>query len=82
MDDKEIMEGLLLTTKGACGLYVNGSMESGTKNVNSAFDAALNESLHMQENLYEKMAEKGWYPTQPAEPQKIAQLRQKFSGMN
>ena len=34
----------------------------------------------MQSGLYQKMASKGWYPTQQADQQKIDQVRQKFSG--
>ena len=33
MNDKEIMEGILLTTKGVCDLYMHGSIESATPNV-------------------------------------------------
>ena len=34
MDDKCIMENLLLTEKGVCDLYVHGTIESSTANVN------------------------------------------------
>ena len=80
MNDRDIMEGILLTTKGVCDLYMHGTIESGTRNVHDAFDRALNKSLCMQDALYQKMAAKGWYPTQQAEQQKIDQLRQKFAG--
>ena len=80
MNDQSIMENLLLTTKGVCDLYLHGAIESATQNVNAAFDQALNESLCMQDELYQKMAAKGWYPTQQADQQKIDQVRQKFSG--
>ena len=80
MNDRFIMESLLLTTKGVCDLYMHGTIESGTRNVHDTFDKALNKSLCMQDELYQKMASKGWYPTQQAEQQKIDQVRQKFSG--
>ena len=41
MNDKEIMEGILLTTKGVCDLYMHGSIESATPNVHEAFSTAL-----------------------------------------
>ena len=42
MDDKTIMENLLLTTKGVCDLYMHGTIESaGTSNVHSTFKTAL-----------------------------------------
>ena len=45
MNDREIMENLLLTTKGVCDLYMHGTIESATQNVHTAFDSALRESL-------------------------------------
>ena len=45
MDDKCIMENLLLTTKGVCDLYLHGTIESSTANVHQTFDCALNDSL-------------------------------------
>lgn len=79
MDDKCIMENILLTTKGVCDLYLHGAIESGTINVNSAFDKALQESLSMQDEIYQKMSAKGWYPAEQADQQKIQQVKQKFS---
>ena len=33
MNDQEILENLLLTTKGACDLYLHGTIESATQNL-------------------------------------------------
>lgn len=82
MDDRSIMENILLTTKGVCDLYLHGAIESSTANVHSQFDKALNESLCMQNEIYTKMAAKGWYPTQQAEQQKIQQVKQKFASQS
>ena len=80
MNDRDIMENLLLTTKGVCDLYMHGTIESATQNVHSAFDNALNESLCMQDQVYQKMTDKGWYTLQPVEQPKIDAVRQKFAG--
>ena len=80
MNDKTIMENLLLTTKGACNMYMNGTVESSTQNVHTAFDEALKESLCMQGTLFQKMSQKGWYPMQQVEQQKINDLRNRYSG--
>ncbi|MDE7281253.1 MAG: spore coat protein, partial [Ruminiclostridium sp.] len=40
---------------------------------------ALNNSLCMQDEIYDKMAAKGWYPTEQVEQNKINTVRQKFS---
>ncbi len=79
MDDKNIMENLLLTTKGVCELYMHGTIEANTANVRGAFSSALNDSLCMQDDIYKKMSAKGWYPTEQAEQQKIQNLKQKYA---
>ncbi len=79
MNDQMIMENILLTTKGACDLYMHGTIESATQNVQQAFDSALSDSLCMQGDIYQKMAQKGWYPSQQADQQQISQVKQKYS---
>ena len=74
MNDKEIMEGLLLSAKG-----VHGSIESGTENVRHAFNTTLDDGLCMQNAIYKHMSEKGWYTAQQAETQQINQVKQKYS---
>ena len=79
MNDQAIMENLLLTTKGVCDLYMHGAIESATQNVQQTFDNALNDSLCMQSDVYQKMAQKGWYPAQQAQQTQIDAVKQKFS---
>ena len=79
MEDKCIMENLLLVTKGACDLYLHGSIESPTANVHQAFTTALDSTLAMQDAIYKQMSAKGWYQTETAPQQKINQVRQKFA---
>ena len=66
MNDKQIMENILLTTKGAIDLYMHGTIESSTGNVHQTFSTALNNTLCMQDEIYKKMAAKGWYPMEKA----------------
>ncbi len=79
MDDKNLMEDILLLEKGACDLYMHGTLESSTANVHQAFCKALNDSVCMQDQVYDKMAEKGWYPSEQAEQNKINTVRAKFT---
>ena len=79
MNDKEIMEGILLTTKGVCDLYMHGSIESATPNVHEAFNTALNDAICMQNGIYEQMSSRGWYTTEKAQTQNIQQVKQKYS---
>lgn len=79
MDDKSLMQDMLLLEKGVCDLYMHGTIESSTTNVQKAFNDALNESLSMQGTLYEKMSTKGWYSADQAEQNKVSSVKQKFS---
>lgn len=79
MDDKTIMVTVLGNVKGMCDLMMHGTIESSTPNVHATFKCALNDMLVLQNQLYSKMAEKGWYPQEQAEMQKIENAKQKFS---
>ena len=79
MNDQKIMENLLLTEKGACDLYLHGAIESATQNVNAAFDNALDQSLCMQDGIYQQMAAQGWYPSEQATQQMVDKVRSKFA---
>ena len=78
MEDKDLMEKELLIIKGVCDLYLHGTIESSTAEVHSAFKNALNESLNIQNKIYNLMAEKGWYKTDVAEQNKIDAAKVKF----
>ncbi|MCI5810602.1 MAG: spore coat protein [Clostridiales bacterium] len=79
MDDKLIMEDILTTVKGAADLYLHGTIESATINIHQAFDQKLNDTLQMQNEIYSKMSQRGWYAEEQAEQQKVDQTKQKFS---
>ena len=81
MNDKEIMEGILLTAKGVCDLYMHGSIESATPKVQDAFNCALNDALGMQSGVYSAMADHGWYPADIAQPQQLRQVKTKFANV-
>lgn len=79
MDDKNLMENILMLAKGGAGLYHHGTVEASTPNVREAFKNAMNETLCMQADVYDKMAAKGWYPAQQADRSKIDSVRLKYS---
>ena len=78
MEDKDLMENELLVIKGVCDLYLHGTIESSTAEVHMAFKDALNESLDIQNKIYNLMKEKGWYKADTAEQTKIDATKQKF----
>ena len=79
MDDRALMEDLLLVTKGVCDLYMHGAIEASTDNVLNTFSEGLNSSLTMQTEIYKLMEQKGWYQSEPAEVTKVKQAYDKFT---
>ena len=82
MEDKALMEQELLIIIGVCDLYLHGTIESTTAEVHMAFKDALNESLNIQNKIYNLMKERNWYQTDTAEQTKIDTVKQKFSNQN
>ena len=78
-NDRNVMENLLLLEKGACDLYMHGAVEASDERVFQSFDTALRQSLKLQNQIYTKMKEKGWYAPEMVQQAKIQQLKQKFS---
>ena len=81
MEDRDLMENELLVIKGACDLYLHGAIESPTAEVHQAFQDALEQSINIQNKLYNLMAEKGWYKTEIADQQKINTTKQQYPAM-
>mgnify|MGYP003553897485 CR=1 FL=1 len=79
MDDKTLMENLLYAVKSTCDLYFHGTIESSSGDVHGAFNCALDKTLKIQNDIYNKMSEKGWYQNKPAPQPQIQQTAQKFS---
>ena len=78
MGDREIMEKELLVLKGVCDLYLHASLEATTAEVHCAFKEALNESVNIQNKIYNLMSEKGWYKNQTVDQTEISTVKQKF----
>lgn len=79
MDDKNLMQDLLLLEKGACDLYMHGAVESSTQNVHLAFNSAFTDSLSMQNEIYSKMENKGWHSTKQVDQNQIDSVRTQYS---
>ena len=79
MTDRDHMENMLLLEKGACDLLMHGAIESSSTDVRQTFSTSLNSGLQMQDQIYNKMQQKGWYPTEQVQQNKIESVKQKFS---
>lgn len=82
MDDRTIMDNILTGVKGTCDLMMHGTIESSTPSVHRTFSSSLSDCIAMQNTIYNKMAEKGWYPQETAPQSEIDQAKQKFSAQN
>ena len=80
MDDKNLMENILLLEKGG-DLFMRGTIESPTTDVHQAFSSALNDALCMQDTIYDKMAAKKLvsYRAGSAEPIKFCKTKIRFT---
>ena len=58
MTDRDLMEDILLILKGEADLQLHGTIESSTSNVHTTFNKVLNETLTMQNEVYQLMAQK------------------------
>lgn len=69
MDDRNLMENMLILEKGVCDLFLHGAIESSTQNVHTAFTDSLNNSLKMQDQIYLKMQAKVLVPKRAGRPE-------------
>ncbi len=82
MNDKQLMENLLLLTKGACDLYMHATIEASTPVIHNVFKNMLSDTLDMQNETYATMEAAGWYPKEYAPQHKIQEVEQKFTNQN
>jgi len=82
MNDQLLMENMLLLLKSTTEVYVHGSLESSNTNIHIALKNGLDETLKMQDNLYNKMTEYGWYQIQNIDTKTIKQTLKKLQPKN
>ena len=77
--EKEQITDLLSAEKFLSGNYNSFLLESATPEMVRCFTTLLSDTHTMQQTLFSKMQERGWYDTPKAEDAKINQAKQKFS---
>lgn len=78
MNDRLLLENMLLLLKSTVEVYVHGSLESSNKPVHNILKHNLDETIKMQDDLYNKMTEYGWYVIKNIEPKQIKQSLKKL----
>ena len=79
MQDQVIMDNILTSVKNACDIFMHGAIESSSTDVHQTFATSLGAALRRQEQIYGKMQQKGWYPTDQVQQSKINEVKMKFS---
>lgn len=79
MNDRDLMENMLLLEKGVCDLYMHGAIESSSADVHRTFSDSLNTALNIQEQIHNKMEQKGWCQVQQADQSKMNSVKTKYS---
>lgn len=77
--DKDRMMDALSSEKFLSGIYNESLNEAYHTPVKSCFSGLLEDVHRTQEELFALMNERGWYPVEDAQEQKVAQARMKFS---
>ncbi len=77
--DKEIMTDLLDSQKTITGLYNQSANECASEALRGAMMRILEEEHSMQVDVFSQIQQRGWYPTTPAQQDKINAARQKYA---
>ena len=77
--DKDRMMDALSSQKFLSGVYNESLNEAYHTPVKNCFSGLLEDVHRTQEELFAVMNERGWYPVESAEEQKVTAARQKFA---
>ena len=78
MNDRLLMDNILLLLKSTVEVYVHGSLESTNKPVHNVLKSNLDEIIKMQDDTYKKMTENGWYVIQNVQVKDIDKTLKKL----
>ena len=77
--DKEITTVLLNEHKLSASSLTNLILESSCQSLRNDAAGLLNRTFQHQKNIFDLMAQKGWYTTQTASQQEISNAKQEVS---
>ncbi len=79
LNEQQCITDLLCSEKYLTEVYNTYACEAATPAVKSCLINTLTETHRMQEELFNEMSNRGWYPVEKAEEAKINQAKQKYS---
>lgn len=78
-NEEQRMTDLLSTQKFLTGAYNSYYCEAATGTVKNCLSSILQDEHRIQEEIFNEMSNRGWYPLEKAEEAKINSAKQKFS---
>ena len=82
MQDKEILHDSLSSQKEITSVYNAFSNECASTALRNEMLNILHDEHRIPADIFNEMQKRGWYPTEPAEEQKIQNAKQKFTSQN
>lgn len=76
--DRDFIEDMLSSEKALSKFYTVATTECGTPTTRTTMKNVLNCALDMQEEVYQTMANRGWYSPDEAETEKVNQAKTQF----
>jgi len=77
--DRDRLQDALASQKFITGNYNTFTNECITPEIRSIFMSILKEEHDIQNEVFTEIQKRGWYQVQPAEKQKIQQVKTKFN---
>ncbi len=78
MNDKLILESMLLLLKSTVEVYVHGTLESSNKKVHTALKYGLDEIMKMQEEVFYLMSDFNYYQIKNIKKEEITKELKKL----
>ncbi len=78
MNDKTILESILLLLKSTIEVYVHGTLESSNKTIQNTLKNCLDETIKMQFETFNKMNDYGYYKITNLDNKTIIQTLRKL----
>ena len=79
MNEKEILQDCLSSQKQATSNYNTFAGECANEQLRNAILNILDDEHRIQADIFTDMSSNGWYPVQPADQQRLQQIRQQFN---
>lgn len=74
MEERFYFENLLNMSKSLTSVLYNATVEASTPDVRNTYNTLLFNALEVQNAVYKKMEEKGWYNSKPAPASKVKEV--------